>query len=296
MKRILYFNITYLCNNHCSFCFSHNVGTGRPELPYQQFRDIMLKEMPDNEDLLVINGGEPAIHKEFRQFTELIKNINVPCYIYSNGTNLNSFTYPVAVPNIHFIIPIHGSENIHDTLTNRKHSFRETISSLQHLNHIHAQYSIKFILSEELINSEFSIQDFLPAYDLQPDTIYISRMNKTIKSRENAFSLPDMKILNQYLHKTQIQLKSHYHLKYIDFPPCMLMENTTVSPDISNIEQVEYYFNDCEFIMQNRVYTKERLHLPHCRNCRFSQLCDLLSSSYYVIGQNDGESYQLQIE
>lgn len=205
--------------------------------------------MPGSEDLLVINGGEPAMHKEFYQFMDLIKKTNAPCHIYSNGTNFNPYTYPIAIPHVQLIIPIHGTEKIHDNLTNRKHSFQETICSLQYLNQIHAHYSIKFILSEELINSEFSIQDFLLAYDIHPDVIYLSRMNETIKSRENACSLPDMEKLKHYLHKTQIQLKSHYHLKYLDFPPCMLIEDNDLAAAADNIEQIEYYFNDCEFIM-----------------------------------------------
>lgn len=130
MNRILYFNIDYRCNNACVFCFSHNVGNGRADIQFDSFKKILEEIKADNRDLIIINGGEPTIHPQFSNFVSYIGEQCLPCRIYSNGTRINSDTYPTAFDNIRFIIPIHGEKEVHDFITGRNGAFNDTLASL----------------------------------------------------------------------------------------------------------------------------------------------------------------------
>lgn len=293
MNRILYFNINYQCNNACRFCFSHNVDTGRPSLSFSDFCKTLEMANAGNTDLIVLNGGEPTLHPQFNKFIEHIKEFSLICNIYSNGTLINNRTYPVAYEMISFIIPIHGNENTHDYIAGRKGAFQDTITSLKYLNTIHSRYSLKFIITNEMVNSDFSIKDFLANYALNPEEIYIARVNATIKSRKNEYKILPLDQTKNYILRAYNELNDSFLIKYLDIPACLLPDCNVLNITVPNLD---YYFNDVSIQLQKRDYYKERLETVDCKDCKNSASCDLLSKSYYVIGKAPHGNYTLIAE
>lgn len=285
MNRILYFNIDYRCNNKCVFCFSHNVGTNRGDISLDRFIEILKNAKADNGDLIVINGGEPFLHENINQMMYYVLENGLRCNIYTNGTLLNGLELNLRSNNITFVIPVHGYEKTHDVLTARAGAYTQTLESLFFLEHHSFRYSLKFILSKELISSGFDISNFIATNQLHPVKLYIARMNSTIRSMENNYSLPQDEQLIHYIEAQQSKLD--LAVGYLDFPPCYL-RGIDIQVDIDKLDEWDFYFNDCTITMQKRDYAKERLNNAACKCCNYNSLCNHLSSTYYILGQKNG--------
>ncbi len=292
MSKIIYFNINFACNNKCVFCFSHNVGEKCWEMEITKIKSVLDKSCFTLNDIIVINGGEPSIHSEFVELLKLLKTYECKCNIYTNGRKLRDLCFDVG-ENITFIIPIHGSKKNHDMLTRVAGAYDETVMSLKYLEDNNISYRIKFILTKEMIDEDFDILFFLNHNDLLPEEIYLSRINATIKSKYNEYSLPEKQVERQYLNKQLSLLRSAGHrIKILDFPPCYI-DNAILSFNLDNIEHPHFYYNDFKCLMKERVYIKEQWQ-EHCTECKYERVCDYMTKSYYLFQYDEKVTLELE--
>jgi len=77
----------------------------------------------------------------------------------------------------------------HDRIAQTKGSFKRTLSNLCDLEANIHRYRIKFIVNDMMISTNFSFNDFLAEYKLNPEEIVIARLNKTIKSQKKSSNI-----------------------------------------------------------------------------------------------------------
>lgn len=285
LDKVFYFNINYTCNNKCVFCISHNVSGKKREIPKDEILNRLSKKSVGEGSYLIVNGGEPTLHSEFYQIINEISKLNLTVKIYSNGVKID--TNKILNKKIEFIIPIHGSEIKHDHLTRRAGSYKNTLKSLRSLSVASIPFSIKFILSQEMIDDKFDIMNFLVKNKLNVKEIYLSRMNNSKVANKNNYTIPKSEDLIRYLKLQYKNLKLDYKIKFIDIPRCFLADLNIDDFNVINIKQKEeFYFNDVERNMVSDVYGKERFCFDTCHDCKFSAECDLMSVSYYVLSSN----------
>lgn len=276
MNNIYYFNINYFCNNNCEFCFSSSTGTTKEILSLENFINIIKTLNPDENDLIVLNGGEPTLHQKFYDMLSfLYKQYNSFVAVYSNGTILDVSKIPES-NKIRFIIPIHGNKILHDSITKTQDSFEKTLKNMYLLQEKKYNFNIKFIVSQKMIESNFNIQLFLENENLFPDTIIIARMNNTKKSNKNNVKVLSMPQFTDFIQKAYLSLHKKMRIEFLDVPVCFLpnFENY----DIPKIPA--FYFSDYNHDLKKRNYVKKIRILEKCKSCNHKKLCKVLESSY----------------
>lgn len=85
---------TNRCNNHCSFCFYDifplNEFSRRDELP----TDVIIRALTEfkevgGKSVEYTGGGEPLIHKGFKEFNKVSKNLGLERALVTNGVELD---------------------------------------------------------------------------------------------------------------------------------------------------------------------------------------------------------------
>lgn len=73
MKRVFYFNITYRCNYRCRYCFSHTThgSVQRRDIDLSSFKESLSRFRVGTGDRIVLNGGEPTLHKNFMEIINI---------------------------------------------------------------------------------------------------------------------------------------------------------------------------------------------------------------------------------
>lgn len=240
----------------------------------------LIKVKADKYDLVVLNGGEPTIHPEFYTLLKKIQNeIPSEIAVYSNGISLATSKLPQNNDTF-FVIPIHGSEIQHDRIAQTKGSFKRTLSNLCDLEANIHRYRIKFIVNDMMISTNFSFNDFLAEYKLNPEEIVIARLNKTIKSQKNQVTLPSEVELITYIQEQVDNLKNDYIIKFLDIPPCHINDCNNIIYD-SNTPI--FYFNDPNNEMQLRSYYKEVMIGTDCVNCKYHPACKTMKKTYLTL-------------
>ena len=90
------------CNSKCPYCFAGNMGIdSKSNMTYENFKKILDLMIKNNDNYLVILGGEPTIHPEFRKFLKLIKQYSIAnswdISFLSNGVRLGDFVDDIPV-------------------------------------------------------------------------------------------------------------------------------------------------------------------------------------------------------
>lgn len=290
MKRIFYYNINYFCNSRCLFCFSSSTGDNSNIVPMWRIIEDIIEKNMNSDDLVVINGGEPTLHPDFYNIIDyLISRSEVYVSIYTNGTVIDTDRIPRS-DRIKLIIPIHGDEKIHDSITQNPGSYKKTTNSIRELQKKNLNIGVKFIINKALIDNGFVIVDFLEREKIFPNEVIIARQNVTTKSILNGVEEMQIDIFGEYVENTFFQLKNNYKLVFLDTPLCQLPEHNAITLDIVP----EFFFSDYKNRTIKRNYYKQIMIMPGCDNCIHSEECKVMSSSYLTTIYDD--SWHLKCE
>ena len=234
----------------------------------------------DSNDLIVINGGEPTVHPYFYDLiSKLCDSFSSEIIIYTNASLLSVPQLPNTI-RLSFVIPIHGSETIHNTITQKNKSYSSTIHNLQLLNEFSYRYRLKFIINNAMIAERFIINDFVNQYNLNPEEIILARLNSTKKSVKNGITIPTHKQITPYLHLQIQHLQGNRKIKLLDIPPCFLKDDLQIGEKCGI---PDFYFNDPYNSMKKRKYYKEIKIGSNCDNCINYQKCKLMERSYLTL-------------
>ena len=90
-NNLYYSNIIYRCNNKCPHCISHNTNKRRlNEGVYNILKDIFPITGNYDNDIFIINGGEPTLSEDFIPILDFLIERKIKIVVYSNGRLLRN--------------------------------------------------------------------------------------------------------------------------------------------------------------------------------------------------------------
>lgn len=166
---IFYFNITYRCNSNCIFCAAnHPLWQDNSEMTADEFKQILDERHVAAGDRVIVNGGEPTVHKEFWTILDTIDQRGATIDLFTNGIRLRDESFAkrlLKYDNLHIRIPLFGSTGeLHDRLTGVPGNFEATTEALDHLiRNIrgHVTIEIKLLMSKATIEDNERIYDLI---------------------------------------------------------------------------------------------------------------------------------------
>lgn len=296
MKRIFYFNITYGCNSNCVFCYSHNTrhnSESYNEMLAEQFFQYLECQGITSRDRVIINGGEPLLHTEIEKI--LIGLIQYKCevLIYTNGRLINNYDFTVLNKNFRFIVPIHGYETIHDSITGAHGSYKETIKGLKYLvEGTECLVDIKLILNNRIISEDPIGRKVLQEFEdtiVFNNAIHLTKMADTIISVRNHCQT----IINEKA-STFMQIFFDYfkdkNVKIKIFDTCIKSMSWLENKEVEKYkDSIEVYFKDKN---QYRVMELSK-NLSGCRkNCPFIDKCISAVDEYKTLEYFEDKIYE----
>lgn len=202
VNRVYYINLNYMCDNKCIFCYSHNTNhLHNSTFTLKKLQFLFDKYNISKDDRVILNGGEPLLHKEIDKILTFLYHKGVEVLIFTNGRNIKNLNPSTLNENIRFIVPVHGDKDIHNYITRDEKSFDETMKSLEWLtdNKIPCLVDIKIILNEKTIE-ESGFKKSLEIWKKIPfnNAIHITKMMETKVSKVNKCKELDEKKINKY--------------------------------------------------------------------------------------------------
>lgn len=296
MRRIFYFNITYGCNSNCVFCYSHNTwhnSMPHNEIEHEAFFSFLNEMNLCSKDRVIVNGGEPLLHTQIDSILLGLQKYQCEVLVYTNGRLLTRMDFSQLNDKYRFVIPIHGTEPIHDKITGVHGSYKDTISGLRHLVHSSVcSVDIKLILNHQLMDADPDGVMIKNAFDTDivfNNAIHLTKMADTIvsmrhscRSVSNEEAAGYMKIYFDYFANRNVKVKL--------FDTCVKDITGIENTDIREFgEDIVVYFKDYS---QFRVMDLSR-KLPDCyANCKYKNKCLSAVDEYKTLEFANGKFYE----
>lgn len=156
MPKVIDIKVGYTCNNKCVHCAIDHMKSEllQQNAPIDRTFDQIKALIDDNRDadMFTITGGEPTVRKDFHQilsYIDCIKKPNAIIQVQTNGRKLKEQYLEGINSNIVFAVAVHGSQaQIHDAITQTRHSFDQTIQGVKLLTSLHRHIVIKIVINK----------------------------------------------------------------------------------------------------------------------------------------------------
>lgn len=266
-NKVYYINLNYLCDNSCIFCYSHNTNQlDKSTFTFEKLQLLFEKYNISRDDRVILNGGEPLLHKEIDKILEFLYLKEVEVLIFTNGRNIRKLKPDILNKNFRFIVPIHGNKKIHNYITRDEKSFDETMESLNWLsnNKFSCLVDIKIILNEKTVE-ENGFRNSLEIWKKTPfnNAVHITKMMETKISKINGCKKLNKKKVNEYSLELFKEFKNYRKIKF--YSTCVNgildLENFEV---IDNEFKVKLLYVDYQTEKYIELKRKEKKCNPMC--------------------------------
>lgn len=150
-RRQFFLTPTYACDEDCLMCgVPRATRLQADRLSPQQWMDEVDRMELRPTDILTLSGGEPTRSKDFNAIVRYARTrFDCQVWVLSNGRRLRDPQFAASLKDIgitKFVIPIFSHRpEVHDKITQRANSFRDTWEGLRNLERQGIRFQIKFI-------------------------------------------------------------------------------------------------------------------------------------------------------
>lgn len=280
----------YSCNNECIHCVISDfrdkvLCEGRPEdITAEEFK----RELDDSRrrtDWVVFTGGEPTIRKELLDLVAYAHDIGFKITMQTNGRKLSDMKFARAlcsIAPINFCIALHGPDaKIHDSITQRKNSFNETIQGIRNVIEIRKTSSFlsgKIVLSK--INGPYIAQTVRLMISLGFSSISLTFPHACGNARKQFFRVVPKysQIALPVLNAIELCVQNGVSVNTETIPFCFLpgQEDKVSELRMAREDYVELkqYGYDEKVVDWGSRRLEIKSKFPQCKQCRFDHVCE----------------------
>ena len=270
-ERVFYFNVNYSCNSDCVFCYSHNTRhDSRPhnEISIKTLDDFITSRGFKSSDRIIINGGEPLLHSDITNMLEYLCGLGCEVLIYTNGRLLDTIDLKALTGRFRFIVPVHGSEGVHDSITRVKGSYRETVRGMESFS----CEGVRCLLDMKVIINPAMINDFSRTLETLRDIYFSNSLHITNMARtpvaviNHVEAVPDEQAAVFTARLFEAFWERARSIKLYD--TCISALKVHNLSKFAGMPEVYY----CDYGHQWRVKL-EREHKASCEGCEVKEYC-----------------------
>ena len=243
-----YFFVTAKCNSNCIMCPSSDVSRQKGGNSNVDALIEIAKHIPADTPHLTITGGEPfMIGKEIFPFVEFLRDKFVCTeFLFLTNGRIFAIDYYVqkfveTAPERSIVaIPIHGSTAIiHDTITQTRNSFEQTLQGIKNLLRFGVHIEIRIVVSKINVNDLYNIAKLIS--DDIPGIEYVSimamEMTGNARVNQNKVWISYREAAEAIEEAVMLLLKNGIDVKLYNFPLCAVKSRfwtlceKSISPD-----------------------------------------------------------------
>lgn len=288
MTRVLYFNINYQCNSNCRFCASNErCNNSDSSMSIDSFKEILQTNKTQKGDKVIINGGEPTLHKEFMEFLKLAHKKGAYIDLFTNGVKLydENFAKEIARYSPMTIkIPFFSADpERHDYLTGVKGNYIKTLKGLDNLIKLQSKYKIdveaKLLLSKATYLDNRNIFDMITekfpkkSYCFSINPLLIS--NRVLENSDEIL-LKYSEMMDETEKLIEYIRKKGWYISIQLMPYCLFSKK--YNDDLGNLLKYRLQVLYSDSYTLNKL--QERLTSPKCKECILKLKCAGFPESY----------------
>ena len=293
--RVFYFNITYRCNSNCMFCAAdHPIYNEQTEMTLEEIAKILRDNHVGSGDRVIVNGGEPTIHRSFWEILDTIDRLGAKIDLFTNGQKLADEQFAkrlTAYRDIYIRVPLFGATaQVHDYLTGCRGGFDRVVKGLDHVYRYlgkGSQLEIKLLMSRVSVEENEKIYDLVKTRWPGPHVILSLNpllISKCVIEHKDLFIEEYWKIFSQNGYEAKTMLGQYFpyiHEQGGDsgyFGRCVCSKYKITNYIVNTFaNDSNRYYDQCEININNQTVHLVITHLGTSISARTPQITALLS-------------------
>jgi radical SAM protein with 4Fe4S-binding SPASM domain len=221
----LEFELTEQCNLSCRFCYNSQCS-----VVSSKAYEILKKLYDENVLEIVLTGGEPMGHPDFKNIFVRCSGLFSKVLIQTNGTYITpEIAELFRTNNVYGVnISLHGNKIVHEKLTGVADSYDCAVAGMKRLLERDIRLASNFVLTSE--NVLFLSETIDMLYSIGVKEVTLTRFTPTGSGAKNAYLMITLAQLLAALYMAQEKMNEYSDLKIIlanSVPYCAL------PPDLS---------------------------------------------------------------
>jgi len=269
-------NVTYHCNNHCSFCA---VGNRLQEhLPIDHVKKVLDRYREEGVRQLDLDGGEPTLRADLLDIIAYAVKLGYsPIHVTSNGRRLayRDFATALLESGMHsLLVSVHGpTAEVHEAITGAEGSFQETMAGIRNA------VALKPPGLDFGINTTLSTQNFrhLPDLVARLAAMGVDRMNfqfLTPFGRASAHLVPKPEDAAAVVREVIDAWQDRIRMQVVNLPCCYLPGlESYVGVDLGKLSRNMVFVTKEEVNLHNYL-AGTRAYDDQCSRCILQVACD----------------------
>jgi len=269
------------------FCAAdHPLRLDKREISFVEFERSLTNSQVQKGDRIVINGGEPTLHREFFDILRTIKERGAYIDLFTNGIKFSDkqFTNEVlSYAPMYIRIPLFGSTpSLHDSLTGQKGNFDRVCAGL---TNIHTAMNLKIYLEIKFLLSKATVKENLKIFRLANEhwkgkNVLVSLnpllISESVKENSDIFFDSYTELMKQSENLVAEIACSGWHFSLDLIPFCAFPQKSYVRYSHSTHMPKESRYSDpSSSLIINEMSGREK-----CLQCIFVNSCSGFPSSY----------------
>ncbi len=268
-------NLTYQCNNHCSFCA---VGDRAPHhADTEVIRSALQRYRRDGFELLDFDGGEPTLHPDLLTLVADARRLGYRrISVVTNGRRASYSDYARRLASSgvdEVLVSLHApSAERHDRLTHAPGSFDQTVTGLSNLLGClpsAEDVAVNTTVVADNVSELGELAGALVRWGLRRWNLQVV----TPFGRATGEMRPDEETLRTHLLPLLDGRHAELRIQLINCPPCVVPgHERAAAVDFAKAERDMVFVGESGANLQ-AFLSRQRRHTERCRECLYALLC-----------------------
>lgn len=298
-NRTLDLKLGYNCNDNCIHCIvsPQRKATRSIQPNCDLIKKTLLIHRAMGYNVVIFTGGEPSLYPNFLELVLFAWKLGYFLKIQTNGRKFNN---PKLIQNlsfakneIAFTIALHGpNDTLHDRITRRQGSFKETCSGINNL--IQAGFEVygKTVISKiNFSKQKETIQTFVKLGIYWGMISFPHAENFSLNKAKKV--VPSYKKTMPYVYdaiKFQESYSKPIFFNYEAIPFCLMPDHVIYCQELMHYKSDDYSIYTNEKTEKNWLQLRKQIkkRVQKCSTCIFTNLCEGPWAEYIDLhGEND---------
>jgi len=171
----LQFELTYICNNYCIFCYNDSFDINQVTMDTTTVKKVIDDAHQAGVMSLNFNGGEPLMRRDFFEIAKYAKNKGFDIHLNTNANLIDekrAKEIAKLFPSICTTILSHD-QNVHDYLSGRNGAFSDALKGIHNLQQENVYVAVNVVVNKVNIDDIYNTFIFLQEHSIK--TLLLTR-------------------------------------------------------------------------------------------------------------------------
>jgi MoaA/NifB/PqqE/SkfB family radical SAM enzyme len=216
--------LSEVCNLKCNMC---RRPQDKEEISLDRAKELLTEGRAIGVNTLSFSGGEPFVHKDFREILEFALDAGYQVELVTNGTLVRPNDFPLLARLKCVTVSIDGTEAIHDQIRGKKGAFRASMRTIANLATAGAKWGTNTVIqranSGQLWEIWLSIRSAgCPSYigfthvEVVPETQHLMPTGEMMESAIDAITRVREACAREHIHFNEPEMHGALALAFFD--------------------------------------------------------------------------------